>query len=129
MPEGKDEFPKFASTLVEKTKCVAIGLDWTASNRTGVRIRADVVTIRKASRTCTLAALAGLSHWPALFVDGGDITAKYHKRILRFFSSVVIEPSEPTATPSRILHASGEVAWDPHELVEVLANLWGPSVN
>ena len=122
----QDAFPKCAATLVNQTKFVAIGLDWSASNRTGVRIRATCDA--ESVKDLQLAALTGLSHWPVLFVDGGDVTAKYHKRILQFFSSMSVEASDP-AGGEHYVQATADVGWTSGELAEVLNNLWRLSVN
>ncbi len=122
---GKDkEFPEFAVPLFDKSGFIAFGCDWTDnSNRTGMRLRVTCDD-RQSVQDIHLAAMTMLSYWPALFLEGGDATAKYHKRILQFFSSVRVLPSAADAS-EHFVHMSADVDWEKQELVEALSQLWG----
>jgi beta-lactamase regulating signal transducer with metallopeptidase domain len=128
LPEHKRDCPPFVDPLISKTKYVAMGYDWTDNgNRTGVRLRATCPD-QESVKEVHLATMTVLSYWPALFLEGGDSVAKYHKRILQFFSSVDVRPSA-AESDEHFVHAMADVGWAPQEFIDILRQLWRWSSN
>ena len=118
------EYPEFALPLFNKSKFIGFGCDWTdKSNRMGMRMRVTCDD-QQSVQDIHLAAMTLLSYWPAAFLQAGDGTAAYHKRILQFFSSVRVQPIAADAG-EHYVHMSADVGWEKQEFVEVLRQTWG----
>jgi beta-lactamase regulating signal transducer with metallopeptidase domain len=128
LPEHKRDLPAFVDPLISKTKYVVMGCDWTDnSNRSGIRLRATCPD-QESVKEVHLATMTVLSYWPALFLQGGDSVAKYHKRTLQFFSSVDVQPSSADAE-EHFVHATADVGWDAQEFMAILRQVWELSSN
>lgn len=122
LPKDNPEYPPSLAPLFEKTRFIAVGLDWTErDSRTGLRVRAtcaDQATVKEVH----LAAMTAIAYWPSLLLDAGEPLAKYHKRMLQLFSTLKVQPSAPAAE-AQFIEATADVSWDPTEFVEVLRQL------
>ncbi len=123
LPASEKPGPAAITPLIEKTKYFALGLDWTEKeNRTAMRAR---VTCEDATSVPALhlAGVTMLSYWPTLFLDTDDSLAKYHKRILQFFSTLDVQPSAAGAD-EHYVEATADVGWEKNEFFDVLTWAW-----